>query len=204
VPSKNPWILPGRVELPSESSPRAVYFLTRGKHTQVFPCPLPANLSNTLPIFAVMWESQPSHVTPRVCHSSETGAAPFLQLVALGEDGVEVQEISLPFSNKGKGRAEESIRASAEDLGDAGFLCAGGQWHQPGYPHQITRSCSVASNISGSFDNLETDEIISKMRMEQGIYGWCRKSQQDWRVFWVGGTGETEKSGDDKNGDDKL
>jgi hypothetical protein len=136
-------------------------------------------------------------VTPRICYSSETGVAPFLQLVALGEDGVEVQEISLPFSNKGKGRTEEPIRASADTLGDAGFLCNGGHWHQPGYPHQITRSCSVAS-----FDSIETDDIISKKKMEQGIYGWCRRGQHDWRVFWVGGTGEM--SGTHNNGDDEL
>lgn len=199
VPSKGSWTLPERMELPSDhqlSSPRAVYLLTRGKQTHVVPSPLPTNLSNTLPIFTVTWESQPSHVTPRICHSPKTGVARFLQLVALGENGVEVQEASLPFSSKGKGRAEEPICASA-DLGDTGFLCTGGHWHRPGYPHQITRSTSVASDISGaSFDSLETDEIISKMQTEQGIYGWCRKGQCDWKVFWAGGTGGMDENGE--------
>jgi len=202
VPSKGPWVLPERLELPPVitdnqlSSFRAVYFLSRGKQTQIFPAPLPANLSNTQPFFTLTWESQPSHVSPRICHSAETGVPPFLQLVALGEDGVEVQEISLSVLNKGKGRAEEPVRTSADILGDAGFLCVGGHWHRPGYPHQMTRPYSTVSAVSGtSFDSLETEEIIAKMEMEQGIYGWCRKGLEDWRVFWVGGTGGVGQTG---------
>jgi len=179
------------------SSPRAVYFLTRGKQTQVLPAPLPANLSNTSPFLTLSWESQPSHVTPRVCHSA--GVPPFLQLVALGEDGVEVQEISLSVFDKGKGRAEEPVRGSVDILADTGFLCTGGHWHRLGCPHQLTRSYSVASNVSGaSLDSLETEDIISKMQTEQGIYGWCRKGLQDWRVFWVGGAGEGGKNEGDE------
>jgi hypothetical protein len=200
--NKGQWVLPSRMELPavtsvgqSPSLSRAIYFLTRGKQTHILPSPLPAIISNTPSLLNLTWESQPSSVTPRLCYPPGDGARPFLQLVALGENGVEVQELSLSFLSrgKGKGRVETPVRASLDI--SAGLLCTGGHWHQSGYPPQMTRSLSVASDSSGtSFGSLDTDEVLSKLQIEQGIYGWCQKDLQDWRVFWVGGTGR-EKDG---------
>jgi hypothetical protein len=193
--SKGRWVLPTRMDLPAvtfghqQSLPRSVYFLTRGKQTHVLPSPLPAAIGNTPPLLCLTWESQPSSVTPRVCHPPEDGAPPFLQLVALGENGVEVQEVSLSFLNrgKGKGRIEEPVRASLDI--SAGFLCTGGHWHRSDHS-QLKRSDTVASDVSGtSFGSLDADELASRLQTEQGIYGWCQKDLRDWRVFWVGGTG---------------
>lgn len=198
---KGSWILPTRIELPAVQSsrqatlPRMVYFLTRGKQTQVLSSPLPANIASSVPLHSVKWETQPTSITPKICLSPGDNNPPFLQLVALGEDGIEVQELSLSFLNrgkdKGKGRAEEPIRASADINGNTGFLCTGGHWHRPGYPNTLSRSMSVATDISAtsSFDSLETEEIVSKMQQEQGIYGWSHVGMGDWRVFWVGGSG---------------
>ena len=198
---KGQWILPTRIELPAAQSsrqstfPRTVYFLTRGKQTHVFSSPLPANIFSSVPLHSVKWDTQPTSVTPRICCPPGDQDPPFLQLVALGEDGIEVQEMSLSFLNrgkgKGKGRAEEPIRAFADINGDTGFLCTGGHWHRPGYPNTLSRSLSVATDFSvtSSFDSLETEEIVAKMQTEQGIYGWSHVAVGDWRVFWVGGPG---------------
>lgn len=202
---KGGWVPPVRAELPvspshhHHSSSREVHFLTRGKQTHIVPCPLPTNISTHLPLRVLTWESLPTHIIPRVYNrpsDNDTGEKqPFLQLVALGEDGVEVQEISLSFLSKGKGkaRADEPLRAEADVGGPTGFLCRGGHWdraqsHYPFQPFGLARSDSVASAMSGtSFDSLTTDEIINKVRTEEGVYGWCQKGAQDWRVFWVGG-----------------
>jgi hypothetical protein len=194
IHGKGPWLLPTRLDLPATTSgrqstlPRTVYFLTRGKQTHILPSPLPATISTVPPLLTLTWESQPSSITPRVCDPCENGASALLQLVALGEDGVEVLEISLSFLNRGKGkaRAEVPVRASLDI--SAGFLCTGGHWHRPNYSPQLTRSHSVASDIS--FGSLDTDELASKLQQEQGVYGWCQKDVRDWRIFWVGGSGE--------------
>lgn len=200
--TKGSWSLPTRIELPAVTTSRqstlsrAVYFLTRGKQTVILPSPLPASISTSAPIHSVRWDSQPSSVTPRICYTREE-STPFLQLVALGEDGVEAQELSLSFLNrgkdKGKGRAEEPVRVIGDINGKAGFLCLGGHWHRPGYPSQLTRSISAGTNLSGtSFDSLETEEITAKMQQEEGIYGWGHNGLHDWRVFWVGGSGRED------------
>jgi hypothetical protein len=119
---------------------------------------------------------------------------PFLQLIAFGED-IEIQEMSLSFLRKGKGREEEPVLSQAEIGGTTGFLCGGGNWDQSMSPHSIFRSLSISSAASAtSFDSLDSEDIATKMRMEEGIYGWCQKGNEDWRVFWVGGTVESEAS----------
>ena len=198
--NKGPWALPTRMELPAvtfgpqSSLPRTVYFLTRGKQTHVLPSPLPANICNIPPLLSLMWNWYPSSVTPRICHPQKGGSPPFLQLVAMGDDGIEVREVSFFFLNrgKGKGRTEEPVRASLDI--SAGFLCTGGIWDKPGYP-QLTRSLSVASDVSGrSFGSLDEDDV-SRLQTERGIYAWCQKDIRDWRIFWVGGTGEETDNG---------
>ncbi|KAK0230285.1 hypothetical protein IW262DRAFT_1521668 [Armillaria fumosa] len=194
------WIPPVQCEIPLPSSSRYpltknVQLLTRGKQTHILPCPVPTGASTSYPpLRVIIWKSPPTSVTPRVC-SNDDGDPPsrFLQLIALGEHGVEVQEISLNFLLKGKGKARDDIILYGEDDvgGDTGFLCVGGHWDQPLYPpyHPLNRSSSTASDISAeSVNSMESGEILERMRMEQGLYGWCRKGLEDWRVFWLGGS----------------
>lgn len=202
---KGAWLPPVHIELPGSpiyhhastlSSTTPVYCLTRGKQTHILPSPLPPNIASVPPLTVLAWNSTPSYVSPRIveCLSPDGGTQPQLQLVAFGEDGVEVQELTLSFlitarqGGKGKGKAEEVMRADVDVGGDAGFLCAGGHWHRP--PSQLTRTFSTASGVSAtSFDSLDSDAVADKISQEQGIYGWVRKGYDDYRVFWVGGTG---------------
>jgi hypothetical protein len=201
---KGYWIPPKQVELslltPSKGprySGRFIYVVTRGRYSHVVPCPLPADVSAHAPLSTTRWEYPPSSVVPRICESEETG--PFLQLVAFGEDGLDVQELSLSFLEKGKGKQkargqEFRLRSQANVGGSTGALCPGGHWHRQ-QVSQLTRSDSVTSQ--SSFSSLSSEDIAKKLRTEQGIYGWCRKGAADWRVFWVGGDGYTQADGGD-------
>jgi hypothetical protein len=201
--TKGVWVPPERIELPLPPSShnhrpsKTVHILTRGRYSHIVPSPRPASLSASSPLYIASWESIPFHITARLCTKGEGDS--FLQLVALGEDGVEVQELSLSFLNKGKGKARaEEVRRSQVDVGgSAGVLCGGGHWHRPRFA-QLSRTDSIASETS--FDILSSEEIAAKLQVEQGIYGWCRKGLEDWRVFWVGGDGEEEDVDDDDEG----
>ncbi|KAK0207002.1 hypothetical protein DFS33DRAFT_1255800 [Desarmillaria ectypa] len=194
------WIPPVQCEIPLPSSSKypltkKVHLLTRGKQTHILPCPVPTGTSTSCPpLRVIIWKSPPTSVTPRIC-SNNDGDPPsrFLQLIALGEHGVEVQEMSVSFLGKGKGkaRADDVVYGEDDVGGDTGFLCVGGHWDQPLYPpyHPISRSASNASDISTeSVNSMESGELLIKMKMEQGLYGWCRKGLEDWRVFWLGGS----------------
>jgi hypothetical protein len=168
------------------------------------PCPLPAAVNARPPLHSFSWAMPPTHVTPRINHTSyELGAAPFLQLVAFGEDGVEVQELPLsglvyPGGGKGKSRAEEPVYAAGDVGGEAGFLCTGGHWQRAPNPN-LGRTFSVASDRSGtSFDSLSSEQADAKLSMEQGVYGWVRKGLEDYRVFWLGGTGKEDVASDEE------
>jgi hypothetical protein len=148
---------------------------------------------------------RPKHVEARVCrpyaHDQED-RPPFLQLIAFGEDGIEVQEINLNQltvrRGKGKSVANHSVPTHAvSDIlgGETAPLCTGGLWHRPVHPDQtdLYRSDSVMSYMSASsYDSNDTEELAAKFLSERGIYGWVRKGHMDWRVFWVGGTGREE------------
>lgn len=213
---KSRWIPPSKADLPvgpgsmfqPSTTIRTVYLLTRGKHTNIYPSPLPASIAGTPPLLKLSWTSHPSYVSPRVCYPpGSEDLPPLLQVVALGEDGVEVQETSLAFLGKGKGkaRAEEPVRAMTDLGGPTGFLCDGGHWHRLYHETGLTRSYSVASDISGtSFQSMDTDEAASKMSNERGIYGWCSKGLSDWRIFWVGGSGNDMEDDDFEDADDVL
>ncbi|KAH7931183.1 hypothetical protein BV22DRAFT_1101159 [Leucogyrophana mollusca] len=199
--SKGLWVLPSKAELPATRSlypgadSRSVYLLTRGKQTHIVPSPLPASVATTPPLYTITWKSHPSSVSPRVCKpprssSSEEPPSPFLQLVGMGEDGIEVHEVPLSLLSKGKGKAtgtslSEPVYAQSF-IGEAGYLVSGGHWHRPPHgPPQLSRTQSATS--IASFESLETEEIVSKLKEEQGVYGWWRKDVEDWRIFWAGG-----------------
>ncbi|KZT29428.1 hypothetical protein NEOLEDRAFT_1166915 [Neolentinus lepideus HHB14362 ss-1] len=198
---KGAWLPPESIEVPLTMTPsgrhhgltQGMYCLSRGKQTHLFSSPLPANIPSTPPVQILQWNYQPKHVIPRVClpDDEDDVTQPFLQLVAVGDDGVEVQEIPLSSltSSKGKGRAIEPVRAYTDLGGDIDFLCLGGQWHRPAFAN-LSRNYSTTSTLSSSsFDSLSTDEIRAKLAREEGIYCQIRKGFEDWRVFWVGGTG---------------
>jgi len=122
--------------------------------------------------------------------SSDETQPPFLQLIAFGDDGVEVQEVPLHSltERKGKSRAVLPVQGMADFLGgETGPLCVGGHWHQQ-QGVDLARNASTLSYAT--FDSYETDELAARFRSEQGIYGWVRKGMADWRVFWVGGDGD--------------
>jgi hypothetical protein len=209
------WILPVRSELPVPGSrtnhgninggipvemTRKVIFLTRGRKTHILPSPLPINFATYPSLAIVTWKSPPRHISPRVCepdHSDETQDLPlFLQLVAFGEDGIEVQEMTLNFLSRGKGKGkatfEEVVRAEDDVIGDCGFLATGGHWDQVSRlidPSRLSRTTSTASDMSSAtYDSIGTSVFMSRHRQEEGVYGWWNKGAGDFRVFWVGGS----------------
>ena len=110
--------------------------------------------------------------------------------VEVGEEGVEVQEILLMSLSqvKGKGKAEEPLRAQTDVGGvDTGFLIAGGLWHNPYF--DLGRTPTADCSSTESEEDLSSDELIDSMHARQGVYGWVRKGNEDWRVFWLGGDG---------------
>jgi hypothetical protein len=123
-----------------------------------------------------------------------------LQLTAFGEDGLEVQEAPLyplfALSGRGgeKARAEEPVMSEVA-TGETGFLCLGGHWHRPfNSPLDLSRSYSMRS--AASIDTMATEEVISRLESDQGIYGWQSKGLEDWRIFWIGGVGKEQRTGD--------
>jgi len=203
------WILPVRCELPvpglSTGVPRViptettrnVIFLTRGRKTHIFPWPLPSNYAAYPSLAIITWKSPPQHISPRLCKKNLTDAPPFLQLVALGKDGIEVQEMSLNFMNRGKGKGkmtyEEVVRAEDDVIGECGFLATGGHWDQINHlmnsSSPITRVESTSSNVSSdSYDSVDTLVMVSQRRRQEGLYGWWKKGGGDFRIFWVGGS----------------
>ena len=206
---KPAWILPTQVEL-SDVPGTSVYILTRSKKSHILPFPLPADLQNTPSFRTLTWESAPKHVEARVCRPYAHGQEerpPFLQFIAFCEDNIEVQEVNLNQltvkTRNGKGKARLNapnlnalIHVKSDFLGlETGSLCAGGLWHRPIDPDNsdLYRSTSVMSYMSAlSYDSNDTEELAAKFLSERGVYGWVKKGQSDWRVFWVGGTGREE------------
>ncbi|KAF8838617.1 hypothetical protein BDN67DRAFT_971241 [Paxillus ammoniavirescens] len=201
---KGSWVLPTLVDLPATQLPtgdvspaKAVYVLTRGKQSHIVSAPLPPTIQSTPPIYTLTWSSPPSSVSPRVCVPSlprsprSNQTPPFLQLIGMGEDGIEVLEIPLTTlwnrKGKGKGAPLADPRRVQSFIGETGFLANGGHWHHLASvaAPQLERTDSTASAIS--FDSVESEEATSRLRAEAGVYGWLRKDVEDWRVFWVGG-----------------
>jgi len=199
--SADKWIVPVRCELPVPGHTcltEPVHILTCGKRTHVVPCPLPIQTSAAPPLHAVFWKSHPKFVSPRVI-LSENDHQPLLQLVAFGENGIEVQEMGVSFMGiKGRGQAfpYELIRAEKKFGGDAGFLSLGGNWDrlEQDLSWQQGPMPSAASVFSAESDT----DILKRLKKEEGIYGWCRKGLQDWRIFWVGGNSEVNGSGEEQ------
>jgi hypothetical protein len=203
-----------------ESHPRSIYLVTRGKQSFALRCPLPANMHATVPLLTFHWRSPPSFVMPRVVdieyggnaasatsdgrsiseYSMTTLVVPqqcrMLQLTAFNEDGLEIQEIILSSLFRREGPrvvVEEGVPVVASEvvLGETGFLTRGGHWDRPyDSPVDLSRSYSVRSGVS--MNTMATEEVVSRLESNQGTYGWQRKGVEDWRVFWIGGMGDTE------------
>jgi len=120
-----------------------------------------------------------------------------LQLTAFSEDGLEIQETVLSprfwraERSRGAAAAEEAVVSSEVVLGETGFLCRGGHWHRP-YDAPLELSRSQSTRSGASVDTMATEEVVSRLELNQGVYGWQRKGLEDWRVFWIGGMGETD------------
>jgi hypothetical protein len=180
--NKGYWAAPQSVEIPSPHNgpSRTFYILTRGKESHIVPSPLPAVTPAIPPLCIIHWEFIPSSVFPRFCTCE---GRPVLQLVAFSEDGLEVRELPVSSISKGKGNVsgKDISHADADVGGSCGLLCEGGHWHLLDTGN-LLRSGSITSQFS-----LDSQDSAARLRREQGVYGWCRKGLQDWRVFWVGG-----------------
>lgn len=216
---KGVWVLPSLVELPPVQTPgggltpaRSMYILTRGKQSHIVPAPLPATIQATAPLYLITWNSHPSTVTPRVClpplykSSKSAKTPPFLQLIGMGEDGLEVHEIPLITLSNKKGKEREGVPVEATHIqsfvGETSFLASGGRWHQLGScltAPQLERADSATS--TSSYESSETDEVVLQMRAAAGVYCSLRKDIEDWRVIWVGGdSNEVDEHDEDKDG----
>ncbi|KAK7033592.1 hypothetical protein VNI00_012829 [Paramarasmius palmivorus] len=197
------WLPPTTFDLPVQTAngqTKRIMILTRGKRTHILPSPLPVGLSPCPPYLIITWKNTPTTVTPRVCEPpDDSSAPPYLQIIALGEMGVEVQERSFAFlggKGKGKMRADDVMHIEEDTGGDSGFLAVGGHWDRPQFAMQaarynagLSRSYSTDSYSSG-YSSLESEELANRLDREQGLYCWCRKGLEDWRVFWLGGVHE--------------
>lgn len=195
---KASWILPSRVDIPptqTSYSDSSVYILTRGKITHVVASPLPASIQTTPPLYTVTWNYPPSSVTARMhlpapCNSQTQNSTsePSLQLIGMGEEGVEVHEVPLTYisgSYKGKGKTLPEPPFAQNALGETGFLTTGGHWHRYIGAPQLESMNSAMS--ASSFESIGTEELSSRVKAEEGVYGWWRKEWEDWRIFWLGG-----------------
>ncbi|KAI0638449.1 hypothetical protein C8Q77DRAFT_1091112 [Trametes polyzona] len=189
---KGPWVRPVKFSVPGVSSSfqaasaTQLYLLTRGRQSHILTHPLPARPAALPPLRVLFWSAPPQSVAARVCTSDNPDEAPFLQVTAFGEDGVEVQEIPLAqlSERKGKSRAEEPVRAQADIGGAAGLLTVGGHWNRPFYPG-LGRSYSTSSYAS--YDSgTSTEEDGDDGGGNEGLYAWVQKGAEDWRVVWLG------------------
>jgi hypothetical protein len=206
VKDKASWVLPEKIDLAPSVATSSLYLFTRGRSTHVLPCPLPNNVSDAPSLYALRWSCTPKHVKARVCRPA-LGRTPlsFIQLIAFGEEGIEVQEIPLRLliERKGKSLAEPVVQG-VEDLGgETAPLCVGGHWHRLSLHSEYSRYSStvITDAEQNSPGDCDTDDLVDELRRERGIYGWVQKDLSDWRVFWVGGTGEVNDNDSGSPGD---
>lgn len=194
---KGAWVLPSKADIPTIHIPHlgasysSVFVLTRGKITHIVAAPLPACIQATPPLYTMTWDFPPSSVTVRT-HLPTPGSPqevpePFLQLIGMGDEGVEAHEVPLSYLSgncKGKGKVLPEPPFAQNPLGEAGFLTVGGRWRRYIGAPQLERMNSAMSTMSTS--SFETEELLSRAKAEEGVYGWWRKEWQDWRIFWLG------------------
>ncbi|TFK94239.1 hypothetical protein K466DRAFT_593748 [Polyporus arcularius HHB13444] len=199
---KGSWARPVKFDIPGptgKSTVTQMCLLTRGRQSHIIPHPLPAKVSAVPPYRIFYWTSAPTSVTVRVCHSDIPEEPPFLQAVAFSDEGVEVQEVSLSqlSERKGKGRAQDPIRAQADVGGAAGLLMVGGHWDRPFFPG-LSRSYSTSSFNSYASSTLEDESGLPSRCRGEGIYGWVQKGAEDWRVVWLGDASSEDDGGFDE------
>ncbi|KAF8528840.1 hypothetical protein BU17DRAFT_79995 [Hysterangium stoloniferum] len=195
--TKGLWIPPAEVTIPSNwviqtfthsTSTMTLYLLTRGKYTHIVWSPLPLPVASHTPLKILQWNAQPTRIVPRACQRPITGQ-PFLQVMALGDLGVEVQEFPLSsiFLTEDRGEEQDAIAMQAEvGSGGAGFLCMGGHWTE----RERQANQEGTSQRHGSSSTADTVDLAEKRSREQGFYAWTQKGYNDWRVFWLGGSAD--------------
>jgi len=108
-----------------------------------------------------------------------------LQLIGMGEEGVEVHEVPLTYLSggyKGKGKSLPEPPSVQNAIGETGFLTIGGHWNR-----YIGAPPLESLNSASSIESIGTEELVSRVKAEEGVYGWWRKEWEDWRIFWLGG-----------------
>ncbi|KAG6910814.1 hypothetical protein DXG01_007703 [Tephrocybe rancida] len=194
------WLPPVQCSTPTPEpgKPGAVIdisIITRGKDTHILPSPVSTGSSSRRPIFVTTWRSPPTSVSVRVS-ALPVDEDNFLQLIALGgEAGIEVQEVPLSFLQKVTKRSSPGeVLWAEEDMGGyTGFLCNGGHWDQSHHRYHRQRLSSLWTSSGGSVDSHAEGSMTNRMKGEQGVYGWCWKGAEDWRIFWVGGSLTSDK-----------
>lgn len=185
-----------RADLPEVYSSKIFILISRGRQTHIYPSPLPMPLTANPPLRIIRWQNAPRQVTARL--SVAPGRESRLQVIAFTEAGIDASESSLGFlfqpldygssSGKGKGKAkvpymssDPIVRGKFDSPDPVGFLARGGLWHdldtengpRPGFKRY----------------NMELDSTVwSNVNVEQGlgIYAWCCKGFEDYRVIWLG------------------
>ncbi|KAI1796124.1 hypothetical protein LXA43DRAFT_937701 [Ganoderma leucocontextum] len=194
---KGVWVRPVKFDVPGAGGRvtfTQMYLLTRGRQSHIIPHPLPARVSAVPPYRILYWTSTPTHVAIRICESDDLDEPPFLQVVAFGEDGVEVQEVPVSqlSERKGKGRAQDPVRTQADVGGAAGLLVAGGHWDRPFFQGGLQRSYSTSTADTYDSSTVEDEERERRLRSREGVYGWVRRGAEDYRVVWLGGSNDED------------
>lgn len=94
----------------------------------------------------------------------------------------EVPLTYLSASCKGKSKALPEPPFAQNALGETGFLTIGGHWNR-----YIGVPPLESLNSANSIDSIGSEELLSRVKAEEGVYGWWRKDWEDWRIFWLGG-----------------
>ncbi|KAH8834522.1 hypothetical protein DL96DRAFT_1694545 [Flagelloscypha sp. PMI_526] len=139
---------PGGLPSAGPSTVKKVYLLTKGLTTHIVPCPLPSNSQNYPPYKILRWRAAPTSVIARVVDPTDyDGSPPFMQVVALGELGVEVQEHGLSFLLTGTRTGGPTSPSSASGSGFTPDPKGKGKATSPTSPSSATETFTSVSGI---------------------------------------------------------
>ncbi|KAF6761980.1 hypothetical protein DFP72DRAFT_877649 [Ephemerocybe angulata] len=192
------WILPAQCEVPvtdphtNSIVQRPILFLTRGRRTHLVHSPLSTKLAAVPPLHVIHWRNTPKQVSARVCHPSRgslasarypLNQAPFLQV------GLEIYETSLSALWDGGGSGKGKRKVVNYEFSTRGGRSGRGRGNWDQADELYSKGLERMDSVSGaSFSTVETGDLFTLLKQEAGMYGWCQKGLEDYRIFWVGGT----------------
>ena len=91
----------------------------------------------------------------------------------------------MSVSGKGKGKAapvEPLVRAYSPAFDHSRFACRGGEWHLLDTSHGRPEVRRSTPSVNGP----DMWDWFTRVKMEEGFYGWYMKDVEDYRVFWMG------------------